>query len=87
MHTVQDLISRGGASAKNYTTSALNNHLQYKHPDEHKAVKLAVNVKKSLSAAVPSDDNVEQKQPTLAEFTAKRKTRAIDSAEATRVSE
>jgi len=77
------LISRGGASAKNYTTSALNNHLQYKHPDEHKAVKL--NVKKPLPAAVASDDDVEQKQPTLAEFTAKRKTWAIDSAEATRV--
>lgn len=79
------LISRGGASAKNYTTSALNNHLQYKHPDEHKAMKLVLNAKKSVSAAVPPDDNVEPKQPTLAEFAAKRKPWAIDSAEATRV--
>ena len=33
------LISCGGASAKNYMTSTMNNHLHYKHPDEHKAVK------------------------------------------------
>ena len=47
LYPSQTVILRGGASAKNYTVSTMNNHLQYKHPDEHKAVKLATNVKKS----------------------------------------
>jgi len=63
----------------------MNNHLQYKHPDEHKSVKLATNAKKL--EIVPPDADAGQRQPTLAEFAAKRKTWAIDSAEATRVHE
>jgi len=61
----------GGAWAKNYTTSTMNNHLQYKHPDEHKTAKLATNMTKLES--VPPDADVGWTQPTLAEFTAKRK--------------
>jgi len=49
----------------------LNNHLQYKHP-EHKSVKLATNAKKL--EIVPPDADAGQRQPTLAEFVAKRKT-------------
>lgn len=80
----KSLISRGGVSAKNYTTSAMNNHLQYKHPDEYKAMKLTASAKLE---SVPRDTDTARTQPTLAEFAAKRKTWTIDSVEATRVHE
>jgi len=78
------VISRGGATAKNYTMSALNNHLLYKHPDEHKS--FAADKKASLAAK--SDKSVPTTgpaQPTLAEFAAKKRKWAIDSPEAGKI--
>ena len=32
------IISRGGSNTKSYSTSALNNHLKNKHPDEYESI-------------------------------------------------
>jgi len=64
------VISRGSASAKTYTTTALNNHLPYKQPQEFKEV---VNSRTTGAASKCSAANVQQSQPTLAEVVAKRK--------------
>jgi len=32
------IISHGGSNTKSYSTSALNNHLKNKHPDEYESI-------------------------------------------------
>ena len=79
----QTVISRGGGSSKFYTTSALNNHLSYKHPEEFKQVKQTASVASSPSSATPQRSG--QDQPTLSEVLGKRKPWTINSAEAQKV--
>jgi len=75
-------LSDGNFSSKSYTTTALNNHLSYKHPDEFKQVKQAA-LAASSPSAVPQRSR--QDQPTLTEVVSKRKAWSINSTEAQKV--
>lgn len=80
------IISRGGNSAKSFTTTALNNHLSYKHPEEFKLVKAqkaaAVSASASSTSGIQQTGRTEQ---TLSEFINKKKKWSIDSPEAQKV--
>ena len=87
----KSVISRGGSSARNYTTSAMNNHLSYKHPDEFKdmnALKVKISTSKSNDSQVSeSYCGTATSQPTLAEFATRKRQWPIDSCEARRIHE
>ena len=56
------VISRGGSSTKSFTTTPLNNHLSYKHPDEYKQI---IKQKAAASASASSTSGIQQTGRTL----------------------
>lgn len=79
------VISRGGRSKKSFTTSPLNNHLSYKHPEEFKLVisqrESAQNDRTMVESKSPGSS-----LPSQTEKTCKRKKLwPIDSAEAYKI--
>ena len=79
------VISRGGSSAKNYSTSAMNNHLRNKHADKYEVMTADKRAKADVKADTSSP--AQHIQPTLSAFAAKTRKWAIDSLEARRVHE
>lgn len=79
------VISRGGSSTKSFTTTPLNNHLSYKHPDEYKQI---IKQKAAASASASSTSGIQQTggtQQTLSDVINKKKKWSIDSPEAQKV--
>jgi len=67
-------ISHGGMSAKNYTTSAMNNHLSYKHRNDFKAITSlrAKVIESKENQAEVSLPGALKGQSSLAEFVARK---------------
>jgi hypothetical protein len=82
----KNVISRGGSAAKNYTTSPLNNHLSYRHPDDYQHV-IKQRSLAQVSTSGPCSSGATSTQVTLEQLARKRKAWDIDSAEAPRVHE
>ena len=77
------VISRGSGGAKSFTTTPLNNHIAYKHPEEHKEI-----AKKKAAAASTSAPGIQQtgwSQQKLADVISKKKPWSIDSTDARKV--
>ena len=56
------VISRGGVTSKTFTTSPLNNHLSYKHQEEHKQIvsqRSATNEKSAAGAKSSVKANIQ----------------------------
>jgi len=75
-------VSSGSGTLKSFTTTSLNNHLSYKHPEEYKQV-----VNKRTAAATPSRgyQQTGANQQTLADVIGKKKMWSINSAEARKI--
>ena len=79
------IISCGGVTSETFTTSPLNSHLSYKHPEEYKQImsQWSVTYEKSAAGAISSvKANI---QMTLSEIAVKKKTWEMDSAEANKI--
>ena len=76
------VLSRGSGTAKSFTTTPLNNHLSYKHPDEYKQV---VNKRAAAATSSRGSQQTGGNQQTLADVISKKKMWSINSAEAQKV--
>ena len=79
------LLSCGGTSAKNFPTSALNNHLKFKHPDEYAVVKADRKTSQESAKASGVTTSPTHVQTMLTAVTAKTRKWAIDSAKVRKV--
>lgn len=85
------VISRGCGSARSFTTTAMNNHMSYRHPDELKLIKnqrLKQTATSAQSTSGSQEVGIQQSveaQPTLRDFIGKRKKWYQSSPEAQKV--